>query len=112
MSDKPANVISLKGLDLEASHGPVSVPMPKGNGVITFPDFFDDDAEKVEEFMADLNHGMQTGAITPVLKKWLPAKEYEKFAKAYPKYRARMVIAGKVMETLSEQFGDEGEGAA
>lgn len=111
MSDTP-NLISLKGLDLETSHGPVAVPLPKGNGVITFPDFFDADAEEVEAFMAELNHGMSVGAITPVLKKWLPEKEYEKFAKAYPKYRARMVIAGKVLETLSAQFGDEGEGDA
>jgi len=112
MSDKPANVISLKGLDLESTHGPVAIPMPKGNGVITFPDFYDAPAEDVEEFLDDLNNGMATGKVSHVLAKWLPEKEHEKFRKAYPKYKAQLVICGEVLEVLSEAFGNPGEGDA
>ena len=112
MTDKPANVISLKGLDLDSTHGPVSIPMPKGNGVITFPDFYDAPAEDVEEFLDDLNNGMATGKVSQVLAKWLPEKEHEKFRKAYPKYKAQLVICGEVLEVLSEAFGTSGEGRA
>lgn len=112
MTDKPKNLVSLKGLDLEGTNEPVLVPMPKGNGVITFPDFSDGDAESVEEFIDELNHGMATGKVTPLLRKWLPAKEYEKFQKAYPKYTAQLGIVGRVLEQLQASVGDQGEGDA
>lgn len=109
MTDTPKNVISLKGLDLEGTNDPVLVPMPKGNGVITFPDFSDGDAEDVEDFIDEVNQAMATGKATGMLRKWLPEKEFEKFRKAYPKYTAQIAIVGRVLEQLQSSLGDEGE---
>lgn len=112
MTDKPGNVLSLKGLDLEGNNEPVLVPIPTGNGVITFPDFTDGDVERVEEMFGLINQGLATGVLTPLVKKWLPAKEYDKFLKAYPKFKAQTGIIGAVLEALQKNIGDEGEGVA
>ncbi len=112
MTDTPTTVLSLKGLDLEGKNDAVSVPMPKGNGVITFPDFTDGDAEAVEEMFALINNSLSTGAVTPLLKKWLSESEHEKFRKAYPKFKAQVGIVGAVLEALQLNMGDAGEGDA
>jgi len=111
MSDKPKNVLDVSALDLETSHEPIRVPA-KGNGFITFPYPFDDDAEKVEEFLAELEKGLSNGRITPALKAWLPKAEYDKFAKAYPSYQARLTIVNAVTERFQASFGTPGEGDA
>lgn len=113
MSDKPTNVVSLKGLDLEVKESePFRVPVPGGKGFIEFPDFTRGDAEEVERRFQLFHEGSASGVFTPFLKEWLPAEEYKKFREAYPEYNQQALVIGRVMETIGEKLGSSGEGNA
>ena len=113
MSDKPKNVINVNDLDLEGkSSEPIRVPA-KGDGFITFPSPFEQDAEKTEELLSLIySEGMQQGRITPALKKWLTADDYAKFRKAYPTYRASLTVFQAVTERMEASYGSLGEDTA
>lgn len=109
-SDKPKNVINVNDLDLEGKDTePIRVPA-KGDGFITFPSPFDQDAEKTEELLSTIyTEGMQQGRITPALKQWLSATDYAKFRKAYPSYRASLTVFQAVVTRMEASYGMPGE---
>ena len=112
MSDKPKNVLNVNDLDLEGKEvEPVRVPV-KGDGLVTFSNPFEDDAEKAETFLTNLYAGMQNGKVLPILQDWLSKDDYAKFRKAYPSYRATLTIVGAVGERIESTFGTPGEGDA
>lgn len=111
-TDTPKNVLNVKALDLEGDSEPVRVPTRTGSGFITFPAFIDKDAEDVEEMFDLIDQGLSTGKLTPLLKKWLTEREYEKFRKSYPKWQEQMTIVNAVVEKFQAMVGDRGEGDA
>lgn len=111
-SDKPTNVLNVKALDLEGENEPVRVPTKTGSGFITFPAFIDKDTEDVEEMFDLIDHGLSTGKLSPLLKKWLAEKEYEKFRKSYPRWQEQMTIVNAVVEKFQTMVGNQGEGDA
>lgn len=113
MSDKPdMHIIKTPKLDLEGTLKPVGLSSPDGKVLVKFPNFYNSPAEEAEEFMAELDNAMSTGRVTPVMRKWLPVKEYEKLKKGWPTYAAMMSAAGEVFEAMGEMFGTLGEGNA
>lgn len=110
MTDKvDVHVLKVPKLDIESKLKPIALPTQKGNGLIRFPNFYDDNAETVEEFLDELESAQSRGRFVPVLKKWLPAKEYEKFAKSYPSYPEQAYAVGLVLDALGEMMGTLGE---
>ncbi|HLS00539.1 MAG TPA: hypothetical protein VK054_00935 [Beutenbergiaceae bacterium] len=114
-NDKPKNVVSLKGLDLEAlgEANDARVPIPGGGGFILFPDPYAKPSDEVGEYLERLQAAMNDPTLLGgFLKEYLPAAEHKKFVKAFPLWKQQVFILGKVEEHFASTMGDVGEGDA
>jgi len=111
-NDKPKNIISVADLDdIAENPDPITIALKDGTK-ITFPDVYDMPLEEAEDFFRELTRGMNTGIMTPALKKWLPEEDYKALIKAFPTVRRLGPVIERVMAKYEAQWGSEGEGRA
>src|SRR5690625_2395933 len=110
--DKPKNIISVADLDdIAENPDPITIALKDGTK-ITFPDVYDMPIEEAEDFFREVSRAQATGAMTTVLKKWLPADDVKALLKAFPTNRKINPVIQRVMSKYEAQWGSEGEGDA
>jgi len=110
--DKPKNVISVADLDdVSENPDPIKIAL-KGGKTITFPDVYDMPLEEAESFFREVGKGLNSGILTPALKRWLSVDDYTALVDAFPTYRRLNPVIRRVMDKYERQWGTEGEGPA
>ena len=110
--DKPKNIISVADLDdIAENPDPITIALKDGTK-ITFPDVYDMPIAEAESFFQEVGRGMNSGVMTPALKKWLAEEDYKALIKAFPTVRRLGPVVQRVMQKYEAQWGAEGEGSA
>lgn len=110
-NDKPIGTIKRVTLSDELNQDPATYPLSNGK-LVTFPDIFDMRTEEAEEFLDQMNQAARDGKISPVLKKWLSADDYEALDAEYPTMRKIRPVFYAVMNYYQGVWGDQGEDPA